>query len=167
MEEPTTTTTTNNNNNLSSLDFNCFLHLLFFLDRNSHHGIIIINSSSHNLQRWVQLPFPFGLFFFIFQYLFWYLCMYVCMYDYDYVHCLWNKQTAAVAWGAGEALVMEEVEVSPPQPLEIRIKVVSTSLCRSDLSAWETHVSFLFYHNHYRFNWYTLSMQRFFTVNQS
>ncbi|XP_004512682.1 alcohol dehydrogenase-like 6 [Cicer arietinum] len=49
---------------------------------------------------------------------------------------------AAVAWGAGEALVMEEVEVSPPQSLEIRIKVVSTSLCRSDLSAWQSHAIF-------------------------
>ncbi|XP_058779350.1 alcohol dehydrogenase-like 6 [Vicia villosa] len=49
---------------------------------------------------------------------------------------------AAVAWGAGEALVLEEVEVSPPQPFEIRIKVVSTSLCRSDLSAWESHAIF-------------------------
>lgn len=47
---------------------------------------------------------------------------------------------AAVAWRAGEPLVMEEVEVSPPQPLEIRIKVVYTSLCRSDLSAWESQV---------------------------
>jgi alcohol dehydrogenase len=47
---------------------------------------------------------------------------------------------AAVAWRAGEPLVMEEVEVSPPQPLEIRIKVVCTSLCRSDLSAWESQV---------------------------
>lgn len=45
---------------------------------------------------------------------------------------------AAVTWRAGEPLVMEEVEVSPPQPLEIRIKVVCTSLCRSDLSAWES-----------------------------
>lgn len=44
---------------------------------------------------------------------------------------------AAVAWGAGEALVMEEVDVSPPQPLEIRIKVVCTSLCRSDVTAWQ------------------------------
>ncbi|XP_042038821.1 alcohol dehydrogenase-like 6 [Salvia splendens] len=43
---------------------------------------------------------------------------------------------AAVAWAAGEALVIEEVELSPPQPLEIRIKVVCTSLCRSDLTAW-------------------------------
>lgn len=52
------------------------------------------------------------------------------------------NQTAAVAWGAGQPLVLEDVEVNPPQPFEIRIKVVSTSLCRSDLSAWESHVSF-------------------------
>ncbi|RXH77131.1 hypothetical protein DVH24_023405 [Malus domestica] len=32
----------------------------------------------------------------------------------------------------------EQVNVSPPQPMEIRIKVVCTSLCRSDLSAWES-----------------------------
>ncbi|XP_073036084.1 alcohol dehydrogenase-like 6 [Primulina eburnea] len=43
---------------------------------------------------------------------------------------------AAVAWAAGEPLVIEEVQLSPPGPLEIRIKVVSTSLCRSDLTAW-------------------------------
>ncbi|MCI58528.1 alcohol dehydrogenase-like 6-like, partial [Trifolium medium] len=45
---------------------------------------------------------------------------------------------------AGEALVMEEVEVSPPQPLEIRVKVVSTSICCSDLAAWKHQVSVLF-----------------------
>ncbi|PKI75548.1 hypothetical protein CRG98_004084 [Punica granatum] len=49
---------------------------------------------------------------------------------------------AAVAWGAGEELVMEEVEVAPPQPHEIRLKVVCSSLCRSDLSAWETQAIF-------------------------
>lgn len=55
--------------------------------------------------------------------------------------CLfWFSGEAAVAWGAGEELVMEEVEVGPPQPHEIRIKVVCSSLCRSDLSAWETQV---------------------------
>ncbi|XP_057847928.2 alcohol dehydrogenase-like 6 [Cryptomeria japonica] len=41
---------------------------------------------------------------------------------------------AAVAWGPGEPLKMEEVQVAPPQPLEVRIKVVSTSLCRSDIT---------------------------------
>ncbi|XP_076889752.1 alcohol dehydrogenase-like 6 [Bidens hawaiensis] len=44
----------------------------------------------------------------------------------------------AVAWGAGEAMTIQEVEVSPPQPSEIRIKVVSTSLCRSDVTAWQS-----------------------------
>lgn len=48
----------------------------------------------------------------------------------------------AVAWGAGEEMVMEEVQVSPPHPMEIRIKVVSTSLCRSDVTAWLSQVSF-------------------------
>lgn len=47
---------------------------------------------------------------------------------------------AAVAWGSGEALVMEEVEVSPPSLQEIRGKAVSTSLCRSDLNALDSHV---------------------------
>lgn len=61
----------------------------------------------------------------------------------------YRNSTAAVAWRAGEPLVMEEVEVSPPQPLEIRIKVVCTSLCRSDLSAWESQVSYLFLHNNF------------------
>ncbi|KAI7743777.1 hypothetical protein M8C21_014290 [Ambrosia artemisiifolia] len=46
------------------------------------------------------------------------------------------KCKAAVAWGAGEAMRIEEVEVSPPLPSELRIKVFSTSLCRSDVTAW-------------------------------
>ncbi|EOY09845.1 GroES-like zinc-binding dehydrogenase family protein isoform 1 [Theobroma cacao] len=45
---------------------------------------------------------------------------------------------AMVAWEAGKELVMEEVQVSPPQPHEIRVKVVCTSLCRTDITAWET-----------------------------
>ncbi|XP_010933295.2 alcohol dehydrogenase-like 6 isoform X1 [Elaeis guineensis] len=45
---------------------------------------------------------------------------------------------AAVAWGPGEPLVLEEVEVDPPNPMEIRVKVVCTSLCRSDVTQWES-----------------------------
>lgn len=37
---------------------------------------------------------------------------------------------------------MEDVEVSAPLPGEIRIKVVCTSLCRSDISAWESQAIF-------------------------
>ncbi|KAG0474868.1 hypothetical protein HPP92_014554 [Vanilla planifolia] len=45
---------------------------------------------------------------------------------------------AAVAWGPGEPLVLEEVEVHPPKAMEIRIKVVCSSLCRSDVTQWES-----------------------------
>ncbi|KAG2259304.1 hypothetical protein Bca52824_078598 [Brassica carinata] len=44
---------------------------------------------------------------------------------------------AAVAWGAGEALVMEDVKVDPPQRLEVRLRILFTSICHTDLSAWK------------------------------
>ncbi|BAS79950.1 Os02g0637700 [Oryza sativa Japonica Group] len=47
---------------------------------------------------------------------------------------------AAVAWAPGQALVMEEVEVAPPEAMEIRVKVVSTSICRSDVTQWQSTV---------------------------
>ncbi|CAM0945102.1 unnamed protein product [Alopecurus aequalis] len=45
---------------------------------------------------------------------------------------------AAVAWGPGQALVMQDVEVAPPGTMEIRVKVVSTSICRSDVTQWQS-----------------------------
>ncbi|KAL6854340.1 hypothetical protein ACP4OV_019243 [Aristida adscensionis] len=51
------------------------------------------------------------------------------------------KCKAAVAWRAGEPLVIEEVEVAPPGRLEVRIKVLFTSICHTDLSAWKGEVS--------------------------
>ena len=47
---------------------------------------------------------------------------------------------AAVAWEAGKPLVMEEVEVAPPQTMEVRLKILFTSLCRSDVYFWEATV---------------------------
>ncbi|XP_062205420.1 alcohol dehydrogenase-like 4 [Phragmites australis] len=47
------------------------------------------------------------------------------------------KCIAAVAWGPGEPLSMEEVEVAPPGRLEVRVKVLFTSICHTDLSAWK------------------------------
>ncbi|KAI4306098.1 hypothetical protein L6164_029406 [Bauhinia variegata] len=44
---------------------------------------------------------------------------------------------AAVAYGPGEPLVVEQVQVHPPQKLEVRIKILFTSICHSDLSAWQ------------------------------
>ncbi|KAM7404063.1 hypothetical protein PAMA_004470 [Pampus argenteus] len=43
------------------------------------------------------------------------------------------KCKAAVAWEPNKPLVIEEIEVAPPQANEVRIKIVSTSLCRTDL----------------------------------
>ncbi|KAJ8281390.1 hypothetical protein GJAV_G00067140 [Gymnothorax javanicus] len=43
------------------------------------------------------------------------------------------KCRAAVAWGPNRPLVMEEIEVSPPEAHEIRIKIVVTAVCHTDL----------------------------------
>ncbi|XP_041827666.1 alcohol dehydrogenase 1-like [Melanotaenia boesemani] len=43
------------------------------------------------------------------------------------------KCKAAVAWEYNQPLVIEEVEVDPPQANEVRIKIVATGLCHSDL----------------------------------
>uniref|UniRef100_A0A0D6R5B8 Alcohol dehydrogenase 1 n=1 Tax=Araucaria cunninghamii TaxID=56994 RepID=A0A0D6R5B8_ARACU len=44
---------------------------------------------------------------------------------------------AAVSWEAGKPLVIEQVEVAPPQTMEVRIKVLYSSLCHTDLVFWE------------------------------
>ncbi|XP_052877142.1 alcohol dehydrogenase 1-like isoform X2 [Gossypium arboreum] len=44
---------------------------------------------------------------------------------------------AAVAWEAGKPLVIEEVEVAPPQEMEVRLKILFTSLCHTDVYFWE------------------------------
>ncbi|KAL5557773.1 hypothetical protein UlMin_033984 [Ulmus minor] len=43
---------------------------------------------------------------------------------------------AAVCRKAGEPLVIEEITVAPPMPREVRIKVICTSLCHSDVTFW-------------------------------
>lgn len=47
------------------------------------------------------------------------------------------KCRAAVAWGPGKPFVVEEIQVEPPQKMEVRIKILYTSICHTDLSAWE------------------------------
>lgn len=43
---------------------------------------------------------------------------------------------AAVAWGAKQPLVIEEIQVDPPQAMEVRIKITHTSLCHTDITFW-------------------------------
>ncbi|KAI3976378.1 hypothetical protein MKX01_021894 [Papaver californicum] len=44
---------------------------------------------------------------------------------------------AAVCRAAGEALVIEEIEVASPKPYEVRIRILCTSLCHSDVTFWK------------------------------
>lgn len=39
---------------------------------------------------------------------------------------------AAVAWGAGEPLKLEKVDVAPPKAGEVRIKVIASGVCHTD-----------------------------------
>ncbi|KAJ8281417.1 hypothetical protein GJAV_G00067430 [Gymnothorax javanicus] len=41
---------------------------------------------------------------------------------------------AAVAWESGKPLSLEEVEVAPPKAHEVRIKIVATGVCHTDLA---------------------------------
>ncbi|KAG9451430.1 hypothetical protein H6P81_011395 [Aristolochia fimbriata] len=47
------------------------------------------------------------------------------------------KCKAAVCRGAGQPLVIEEIEVAAPKGYEVRIKIVCTSLCHSDVTFWK------------------------------
>ncbi|OEL33025.1 Alcohol dehydrogenase-like 2 [Dichanthelium oligosanthes] len=49
---------------------------------------------------------------------------------------------AAVCRAAGEPLTIEEVVVDPPKAFEIRIKIVCTSLCHSDITFWRGKATF-------------------------
>ena len=53
---------------------------------------------------------------------------------------------AAIAYGTHQPLVVEDILVDPPKHNEVRIKIKSSALCRSDLHILETNISeeFLF-----------------------
>ena len=42
------------------------------------------------------------------------------------------KSKAAVAWGAGKPLSMEEIDVMPPQKGEVRVKIIASGVCHTD-----------------------------------
>ncbi|GMH31384.1 hypothetical protein Nepgr_033227 [Nepenthes gracilis] len=44
---------------------------------------------------------------------------------------------AAVCRGPGDPLVIEEIEVAPPRAWEVRIKILCTALCHSDVTFWK------------------------------
>ncbi|RVW91674.1 Alcohol dehydrogenase-like 3 [Vitis vinifera] len=44
---------------------------------------------------------------------------------------------AAVVLGPGQPFVIEEIQVDPPQKMEVRVKILYTSICHTDLSYWK------------------------------
>jgi S-(hydroxymethyl)glutathione dehydrogenase / alcohol dehydrogenase len=42
------------------------------------------------------------------------------------------KSKAAVAWGPGQALVIEEIDVMPPQAGEVRVRILASGVCHTD-----------------------------------
>ncbi|WP_432470478.1 S-(hydroxymethyl)glutathione dehydrogenase/class III alcohol dehydrogenase [Amphritea sp. HPY] len=42
------------------------------------------------------------------------------------------KSKAAIAWGAGQPLSIEEVDVMPPQKGEVRVKIIASGVCHTD-----------------------------------
>lgn len=47
---------------------------------------------------------------------------------------------AAVAWEPNKPLVIEDVQVAPPQAGEVRVKVLYTALCHTDAYTWSGKV---------------------------
>ena len=42
------------------------------------------------------------------------------------------KSKAAIAWGAGQPLTIEEIDVMPPQAGEVRVRILATGVCHTD-----------------------------------
>ena len=53
-------------------------------------------------------------------------------------HC--RQQAAAVCRAAGEPLTIEEIVVDPPKAYEVRVKIIGTSLCHTDITCWQGKV---------------------------
>ena len=47
---------------------------------------------------------------------------------------------AAVSKAPGQPLEIEEVEVAPPRAHEVRLKIICTSLCHTDITFWRMKV---------------------------
>lgn len=45
--------------------------------------------------------------------------------------------SAAICRNPGDPLVIEEIEVDPPKAWEVRIKIICTSLCHTDVTFWK------------------------------
>ena len=70
----------------------------------------------------------------------WNKCLRVIYYCCCWCCFLCGIFVAAVSRKPGEPLVIEEVMVAPPMPHEVRIRIICTSLCHSDITFWKLKV---------------------------
>jgi hypothetical protein len=54
---------------------------------------------------------------------------------------------AAVVRGPKQPFLMETIRVEPPRKMEVRIKILYTSICHTDLSAWKGEVTYITLNN--------------------
>jgi len=52
----------------------------------------------------------------------------------------WPVRAAAVAYEPNKPLVIEDVQVAPPQAGEVRVKILFTALCHTDHYTWSGKV---------------------------
>lgn len=54
---------------------------------------------------------------------------------------MWRRfDVAAVAWEPNKPLTIEDVQVAPPQPGEVRVQILYTALCHTDAYTWSGKV---------------------------
>jgi len=63
---------------------------------------------------------------------------------------------AAVVRKAGEPLVIEEITVAPPKSGEVRIRVICSSLCHSDITLRNLEVVYYIYYYYYYYYYLVL-----------
>ncbi|KAF8380698.1 hypothetical protein HHK36_028188 [Tetracentron sinense] len=51
---------------------------------------------------------------------------------------------AAVCWGAGQPLMIEDIQVGAPKSSEVRVKMLRASLCHTDMQGWDGYPIALF-----------------------
>jgi len=42
---------------------------------------------------------------------------------------------AAICWGLGQPVTVEEIQVDPPKATEVRVKMLCSSLCHTDITS--------------------------------
>lgn len=62
---------------------------------------------------------------------------------------MYAMNVAAVLWGPKEPLVIQEICVDPPKEMEVRVKILYSSICHTDLGFWTGAVLHL-YSNQYK-----------------